>query len=325
MSKLSEKDNNAVIDLGTNSIRMLIFRRNKNGGLFPINSSLRYTRLGQDVSKTGMLSEDAITRNLEALDEYCKIAQDYDVKHIYAFGTNALREAKNSQAFIDKVKERFGLDIHIISGEKEALYGFVGVSQSFKDDNILIFDIGGGSTELVEGRKEIHNAQSLPLGCVRCSDDFIKDQNSVKPEEIVALFDYAYNLVEKTLETYDLPEQFDLIGIGGTITTLAGIVLGLEVYDSNKIHQSIVTFDQMRQLLIQFMNSNLEERTQIVGLPDKRVDTIIAGTTIALAILKASKKTRCRVCDFDNLEGAAYIKFLKENPDSWDHQNYTMI
>ncbi len=316
-----EKINNAVIDLGSNSIRMLIFRRNKEGKLFQVVRSLRYTNLVKDVTSTGELSENSIKRNIEAFREFQKIAQDYDVHHVYIYATSAMREAKNSQVLINEVKECFGLDVHIISGETEAEYGFYGVSQCFTGP-ILIFDIGGGSTELIYGDKEIKNKVSLELGCVRSTENFLKDQNHITQEEIKRLENYSFKLINNSLKSFDLPSEFRLVGIGGTITTLASIVKELPIYDSDKIHKTIISYDQIRNCLNKFISTNIEERKKIVGLPDKRVEYITAGTVIALTILKAARKTSCTICDFDNLEGAAYLKFMLENPKSWDNQTY---
>ena len=145
------KINRAVIDIGTNSTRMLIFRKDKKGQLFRVNKSVRYTRMGQGVNKTKRLHPDAIKRNIEALEEYKSIAEDYEVKEMFIFGTSALRDAENSSEFIDMALQKLGMKVEIISGEKEAEYGFMGVSQCF-DEGLLIFDIGGGSTELIYGK-----------------------------------------------------------------------------------------------------------------------------------------------------------------------------
>lgn len=319
-----EKINNAIIDIGSNSIRMLIFRKNKQGNLFQVNKSLRYTNLVHDITTTGYLSEDAINRNLEALEEYQRIANDYDVHHVYVYGTNAMREAKNSSVLVDKIKERFGLDVHIISGETEAEYGFYGVSQMFKGP-VMIFDIGGGSTEIVSGDEEIKNKTSLLLGCVRTSEQFIHDQNNINLKELTETYKYAYDLVSKALEKFELPEEFNLVGIGGTITTLSSIIQKLPIYDSSKINNSIVTIQEIKNCILDFVSKDLEERKEIIGLSKKRADNIVGGSLITLAILNAAKKKKCSVCDFDNMEGAAYIKFILENPKSWDHQNYKVI
>ncbi len=316
-----EKINNAVIELGSNSIRLLIFRRNKQGKLFQVNRTLRYTQLNQDLSKTGVISEAAIKRNLNALGEYQKLCQDYDVHHVYLFGTSAMREAKNAAEVAQVIKNQYGLDVHIISGETEAKYGFYGVSQSFKEP-ILIFDIGGGSTELISGDNEIENEASLPLGCVRSSEMFIKDQNHITEKEIQDLSDYSFDLINGSLEKFNLEKNYKLVGIGGTITTISSIIQELPIYDSDKIHKSVVNYEQLRSCLDRFVSTDINGRKNIIGLPEKRVNNIAAGTVIALSTLKAAKRTRCTVCDFDSLEGAAYLKFMLENPKSWDNQKY---
>lgn len=315
-----QRVNNAVIDLGTNSIRMLVFRRGKNGQLFQVNHSLRYTKLGQGLSKTGNLSKDAINRNLEAMEEFCNIAQDYDVHHIYVFATSAMREAQNANILVDEIKKRFNLDVDIIDGDKEAFYEFLGVSLSFHGP-VLIFDIGGGSTELIYGDKKIEIVKSLQLGCLRCSDDFIPDQNRVTQEELEKLFNYSFEKISKALESFKLPKDFKLIGTGGTVTTLSTIYQELEIYDSTKVHNSVITYDQVKEILKRLISIDLESREDIKGLPSKRIDTIIAGTVIVLAILQASRKTRCTISDFDGLEGAAYYKFMLNTPEDWDKQD----
>lgn len=319
--KKFRKINNAVIDLGSNSIRMLIFRRDKNGRLFQVNRSLRYTKLAQDLSRTGKLSADAMQRNLEALEEFQGIARDYDVHHVYLFATSAMRDAQNSAELAEAIKARFGLDVHVINGEQEAAYGFTGVSQCYSGP-VLVFDIGGASTELMYGDRHLENAVSLRLGCVRSSESYIADQNAVRQEEIRLLFDAAYATIKTSLETFDLPETFQLVGIGGTITTLASIVNRTEIYDSTTVHGTVLEAAQIERLLGRFIRMTNAERCDIVGLSEKRADTIIAGTVIALAVLKASGKAQCTVCDYDNMDGAAYAQFFKTSPKTWDHQNY---
>lgn len=142
----------AVMDIGTNSTRMLIFREDQ-GDLVRINKSVRYTRMGQGVNESKRLHPDAMKRNTEALEEFLKISSDYEVQDFYIFGTSAMRDAGNTAEYQQSVKERLGLDVVVIGGEEEAQLGFMGVSQCF-DEKVLVFDIGGGSTEFILGEKE---------------------------------------------------------------------------------------------------------------------------------------------------------------------------
>ncbi|MGI6109225.1 MAG: Ppx/GppA family phosphatase [Eubacteriaceae bacterium] len=309
--KKRKANNYAVIDFGSNSIRMLIFRRDKKGNLFQVNRSLRYTRLGQHVGKSGMICDDAMSRNLEAADEFAGIARDYDVREIYAFGTSALRDAANSRQFLDLIKERTGIEIDILSGEQEAQYGFIGVSQCFKG-SVLVFDIGGGSTELIYGKTEINDMISLNLGCVRSTEDYLH-QDPPKKEELDALFDHAYDTIHTALSGFHFnQEEYKLVGIGGTVTSLATIDQQLLIYDSTKVHNSVITEKELDDMIANLASRNLEERQTIPGLEAKRADIILAGAIIVKAVLKATGRDAFTVCDYDNMEGAAWTRYISQ-------------
>ena len=310
---IKKKENNyAVIDFGSNSIRMLIFRRGKKGSLFQVNRSLRYTRLGQNVGKSGMICEDAMARNLEAATEFAGIAEDYDVKEIYAYGTSALRDAANAAQFLALIREKTGIDIDILSGVEEAQYGFIGVSQCFKG-SVLVFDIGGGSTEMIYGKTEITDMISLNLGCVRSTEEYFA-QDPPTEEEMKALFEQACSQIESALAGFHFNEEepFKLVGIGGTVTSLATIDQGLMIYDSSKVHNSVITVKELDGIISDLASKNLEERQTIPGLEAKRADIILAGAIIVKAVLKAAGRDFFTVCDYDNMEGAAYTRFLSQ-------------
>ncbi|MBS6339574.1 MULTISPECIES: Ppx/GppA phosphatase family protein [Eubacterium] len=303
------KINRAVIDIGTNSTRMLIFRKDKKGQLFRVNKSVRYTRMGQGVNKTKRLHPDAIKRNIEALEEYKNIAEDYEVKEMFIFGTSALRDAENSLEFIDLAAQKLGMKVEIISGEKEAEYGFIGVSQCF-DEGLLIFDIGGGSTELIYGQgRNLIKMKSLDIGSVRSTEAFIEN-DPPKEEELNRLNQNAAEALERALVDYEAYKPYKLIGIGGTATTVSTIKQKLKIYDSEQVHQSVVTKTELESIIRNLSSKTIDERRQIVGLEAKRADIIIAGTSILDNILKVTGKDSFVVCDYDNLEGAAYSRFL---------------
>ena len=304
----NEKQHLAVIDIGTNSTRMLIFR-NDEGKLIRVNKSVRYTRMGQDVNKTGRLHPDAQKRNYEALEEFKGIAADYEVKDFYLFGTSAMRDTENAAEYVAFIKEKLGLTIEIVTGEEEAELGFIGVSQCF-DERILIFDIGGGSTELIYGEKnDLRRMMSLNLGCVRCTEEFLHSDPPTAPElkrlneKISAVFQ------ERTGDF--LPDKpYQLIGIGGTATSLSTIKQELKTYDSEMVHKSTITKAELEAIIGNLSGKTIEERKTIVGLEAKRADIILAGALLLLNILKITDEETFMVCDYDNLEGAAYRHFI---------------
>jgi exopolyphosphatase/guanosine-5'-triphosphate,3'-diphosphate pyrophosphatase len=300
--------NLAVIDIGTNSTRMLIFK-NKEEKLVRINKSVRYTRMGQDVNQTHVLHPDAQNRNIEALEEYKSIAKDYDVSDFYVFGTSAMRDATNTNAFIKKVKEKTGFDINVISGENEAEFGFLGVSQTFRE-KILIFDIGGGSTEFVYGdNNQIRKMMSLNLGCVRATETYLFS-NPPTFQEVERLNEDIYAELVKKVKDFPISRPYKLIGIGGTATSLATIKQKLKTYDSEKVHNSQISREELEYMIDDLSKRTIEERQSIIGLEAKRADIILAGAIILLNILKVTDEKKFWVSDFDNLEGAGYSHFI---------------
>ncbi len=298
----------AVMDVGTNSTRLLVFKDEK-GKLVRINKSVRYTRMGQGVDQTKMLNPDAQKRNTEVLEEFMKIASDYDVKAFYLYGTSAMREAGNSRQYQEAVKDRLGLEINIISGEEEARLGFMGVSQSFHG-KILIFDIGGGSTEFILGENDrISQMISLKIGCVKASEKYLVTDPPTK-SEIEALNKDLIKSLQDQLKNIIPTDNYELIGIGGTATSLATIKQKLAIYDSQKIHNSQITGDELKEIISLLAEKTIAQRQEIIGLEAKRADIILGGALILLNILQVTGDKIFTICDYDNLEGAGYKEFI---------------
>jgi len=311
---IGAKKSYAVIDIGTNSTRMLIYRRHEDGTLFRINKSVKNTRMGQDVNKTKKLHKDAIARNLAALQDYIEMGKEYHVVDYYIFGTSAMRDATNTDTFLKKAKETLNLDISVVSGTTEAAFGFLGVAQCFKEP-LLIFDIGGGSTELIDGHtQKIHKIYSMNIGCVRMTEQFIHHDPPLT-QEIHQLNQFIDQEITKAFIAMNLKKPFDdkrLVGIGGTATSVSTIAQQLEGYDSEKVHLSVISKSQLEGILEQLVSLPLEKRKAIVGLEEKRADIIIAGICILLKILERTEATEYTVCDYDNLEGAAFRRHFEK-------------
>ena len=302
----------ASIDIGTNSCRLFIaevLKDNKNITLKKeIYKDLEIVKLGEDVNKNKFLKEEAIERTLKCLKKYREIVDKYSMeeKNIICFATSATRDANNSDYFIKKVYDETKIKINCISGDEEAYINFKGVISSFDKnfkENILVFDIGGGSTEFTLGningiKKEI----SLNIGSVRITEKFFLDngiynyceENRIKAKEWVK---------ENLKELKDFKnENFTLIGVAGTTTTQVSVREKMEVYDSEKIHLSSLTSKEINDNLDLFIkNINKQE---IKGLDPKRKDVIIGGTIILKEILEYFEKDFVIVSENDNLMGA---------------------
>lgn len=302
----------ASIDIGTNSCRLFIaevLKDNKNITFKKeIYKDLEIVKLGEDVNKNKFLKEEAIERTLKCLKKYREIVDKYSMeeKNIICFATSATRDANNSDYFIKKVYDETKIKINCISGDEEAYMNFKGVISSFDKnfkENILVFDIGGGSTEFTLGningiKKEI----SLNIGSVRITEKFFLDngiynyceENRIKAKEWVK---------ENLKELKDFKnENFTLIGVAGTTTTQVSVREKMEVYDSEKIHLSSLTSKEINDNLNLFIkNINKQE---IKGLEPKRKDVIIGGTIILKEILEYFEKDFVIVSENDNLMGA---------------------
>ena len=302
----------ASIDIGTNSCRLFIaeVKEIDNEIIFKkeIHKDLEIVKLGEDVNKNKFLKEEAIERTLKCLKKYRKIIDNYSIeeKNIICFATSATRDSTNRDYFIKKVYDETKIKINCISGDKEAYINFKGVISSFDrdfKDNILVFDIGGGSTEFTLGNMQgIEKKISLNIGSVRITEKFFlnneiynySEENRIKAKEWVK---------ENLKELEDFKKlNFTLIGVAGTTTTQVSVREKMEVYDSEKIHLSNLTSKEINDNLNLFIKKINNE--EIKGLDPKRKDVIIGGTIILKEILEYFEKDFIIVSENDNLMGA---------------------
>ena len=302
----------ASIDIGTNSCRLLIGEVKEDNEIIgfkkEIYKDLEIIKLGEDVNKNKFLKEEAIERTLKCLKKYREIIDKYSIeeKNIICFATSATRDSNNKDYFIKKVYDETKIKINCISGNEEAYINFKGVVSSFDEnfkENILVFDIGGGSTEFTLGNIDgIKKKISLNIGSVRITEKFFLDngiynyceENREKAKEWV---------IENLQELEDFKNKnFTLIGVAGTTTTQVSVKEKMEVYDSEKIHLSNLTSKEINDNLDLFIkNINKQE---IKGLDPKRKDVIIGGTIILKEILEYFEKDFVIVSENDNLMGA---------------------
>jgi exopolyphosphatase/guanosine-5'-triphosphate,3'-diphosphate pyrophosphatase len=305
----------AAIDLGSNSIRLLVTETD-NLRLKPLLKDLRTTRLGTGVSKNGVLSRKAMEKTLEAVRDFKEKAISMGAGDIIVIATSAVRDAANREGFIGRIRE-LGLEVKTLGGEEEAELGFLGAVSGLKDINsgIFLVDIGGRSTELVLGKKAgVERSKSLELGAVRLTESFAEDD----PVNMAELERIEHSVMHKIIQdTKDIAiGDAEMIGIGGTITTLAAIAQGMEEYDPPRIHNYILNRTVIEDIFKELLRLNIEQRQKIPGLQPERADIIVAGTIILKSLMEHWGFERLTVSEWDNLEGAIYQNLISVHENS---------
>ena len=298
-----------AIDIGTNSMRLLTTDLIDNK-LTNRKKYVNTTRIGQGVNENGFITEEAMERNINALKEYHDKCLDYGCEKIYCMGTSALRDSKNRSEFIKRAKDEAGIDVNVVDGEIEAKLGFSGVTNGIdKEGDILVIDIGGGSTEFIFGNKEgIERNVSINIGALRLTEKYLSEGYSDSAFSDMREF---INEQIKDIVSYLNEKEIECVcGIGGTITSLSAVNQNLEVYSMEKVHGSVITREEVQKMMDKFVSCSDEERKHINGLQPKRADIIAAGTEILICIMDNLSKKDVVVSEYDNLEGIAYSSIL---------------
>lgn len=277
----------ASIDIGTNTILLLIAKV-EEGKVNPLFEIETVARLGEGVQKNGILLKEAMDRSLQTLAQYLKWCQELEVQKVFTAGTSALREAKNSEDFLNLVKEKLDLPIEVISGEEEAQLSFLAVAKDLGElkEPILVVDVGGGSTEFILGKgDQISQWISLPLGSVRFTEEFLRS-DPVQEEE--------WEKMERKIQGYlvNIPhsqEPISMVAVGGTATTLASVEQGLEDFIAEKIHHFVLGKEALKNQLLLYRSKTIDERRKIPGLPIARADVILAGGAILYLAMEELK------------------------------------
>lgn len=300
-----------AIDIGTNSMRLLVADYIE-GKLHNREKIINTTRIGQGVDSEGYINEEAIERNIQALKEFSKVAKDKGCQAIYCIGTSALRDSKNGDEFIKLAKEETDIDVEVISGEEESNLGFIGVLQGLEDtNNILVVDIGGGSTEFIVGDETgIKYAKSEDVGALRMTEKFLI-ADPICEDEFNLMSEFIENKIKDTLSILKEKDLVKIVGIGGTITSVSAINQELEIYSMEKIHGSVVDKKELDNILQNLKKMTLNDKKNIKGLQPKRADIITAGVKILNIIMENLEKENIIVSEYDNLEGLLCHKSKK--------------
>lgn len=296
----------AAIDCGTNTIKLLV-GVHTGDDLQVLVRETRMIRLGQGVDATGQLSEEALGRAFAAIDEYADLIAAHTVDRIRFCATSATRDAGNAHLFRAGVLARLGVEPEVLSGDEEAVVAFAGAMSNVPDDvarPILVVDIGGGSTEVVLGDDTgVLSARSMDIGSVRLHERHIRHDPATRAETEALVRD-----IDDQLDAcgVDLAAAATVVGIAGTMTTVAAGVLDLAAFDPAAIDRSVHAVVDVHAYVDRLVAMTVAERLALGYMHPGRADVIDAGALIASRVLRRTTVDTLLVSDSDILEGIAW-------------------
>ncbi|GGY38750.1 Ppx/GppA phosphatase family protein [Streptomyces tanashiensis] len=296
----------AGIDCGTNSIRLLVADVHpETGDLIELDRRMTIVRLGQGVDKTGRLAPEALERTFAACRAYAEVIKELGAERLRFVATSASRDAENRADFVNGVVEILGVEPEVITGDQEAAFSFTGATGELHgDDRRLVVDIGGGSTEFVVGNKHVEAARSVDIGCVRLTERHVR-HDPPTAEEVAAIRADVRTALDLAAETVPIDTAETLVGLAGSVTTVAAIALGLPEYDSEKVHHSRISAAQVAEVTERLLASTHDERAAIPVIHPGRVDVIIAGALVLREIVERVGAREVVVSEHDILDGIA--------------------
>jgi exopolyphosphatase/guanosine-5'-triphosphate,3'-diphosphate pyrophosphatase len=299
----------AVVDIGTNSTRLLIAEVEDGRVTAELVRESRVTRLGQGVDATGRLADEAMERVFAVLADYRRLIDEYGADDTVAVLTSAVRDAANGAQFTQAVRERYGLDARTIPGETEAQLTFLGATSERDHTSdageIVVIDIGGGSTELVVGDGgDVSFFVSLQAGVVRQTERHIHHDPPLS-EELDALAAEVAQIIAEHVPAAVRERVSAAVAVAGTATSAAAIDLGLEPYDPSKVHGHQLSIERLDAELEHLASIPNEERRKVPGLHPDRAPTIVAGVVMLREVLRAFRLAEVEVSEHDILRGAA--------------------
>lgn len=304
----------ASIDIGTNSTRLLVAESGAaDGPLVTVERLMRITRLGQDVDRTGTLAVEAIERTVAVLTEYRQVIDRLGVPagRVRMTATSASRDASNREDFFAAATQAVGVRPELLSGDEEAELSFMGATSDLDPSHgpFLVFDLGGGSTEFVVGtagpQGEIQGSISLDVGCVRLTERFFS-QDPPAPEDLTAAISYTDAWLEDVLLQLPAAAQAKtVVGLAGTVSTVAAVELGLATYDRKKLHHFTLTRDAAEDVFRTLAIESRADRIHNPGLEEARADVIVGGCCALVAIFRRLGLDEILTSEADILDGLA--------------------
>jgi exopolyphosphatase/guanosine-5'-triphosphate,3'-diphosphate pyrophosphatase len=307
----------AAIDCGTNSLRLLIADIDRSNGaakLTDVVREMRVVRLGQGVDATGELAPEALERTFAATADYAAMIREHGAKSIRFVATSASRDARNRQVFVDGIRELLGVEPEVISGDEEAALSFAGASSVLPildGEQLLVVDLGGGSTEFVLGTaKGVTAAKSVDVGCVRLTERHLQDDPPTSEQIAAAEADVDAAIARAGLDV-PLERATAVVGVAGSITTITAHALRLPEYSPAAIHGTELSIDTITEAATDLLHMTRGERAELAYMHPGRVDVMGAGGLVWRRILErlneltAGRIVTATASEHDILDGIA--------------------
>jgi exopolyphosphatase / guanosine-5'-triphosphate,3'-diphosphate pyrophosphatase len=301
----------AAIDCGTNSIRLLVTEFDPvTGAAHELDRRMEIVRLGQGVDATGRLADEALTRTFAACDGYAEVIRELGAERVRFVATSATRDASNREEFVAGVRARLGVEPEVVTGTEEANLSFSGATSALSahggfDTPYLVVDIGGGSTEFVLGEDTVTAARSVDIGCVRMTERHLVGDPPT-PGQIAEARADIDRAIDLAAETVPLADARSLVGLAGSVTTVAAVALGLTEYDRSKVHLARIPADTVRSVAGELLAMTRAQRAAIPVMHPGRVDVIGAGALVLARIVDRLGLPEVVVSEHDILDGIAF-------------------
>ncbi len=295
----------AAVDLGTNSIRLIVAEPAAGGALGEFARDMVITRIGQGVDRTGRIDPEALARTIRVLERYCRRARSLHAERIRVAATSAVRDAANRDVLERAVREHSGSELEVISGEQEAGLSFLGATRGLDAPApFLVLDIGGGSTEFVIGAKRPEAAVSSQMGSVRLTERFIA-HDPPPPKELDRVRQAIGEVLDEVERRMPVRGARTLVAVAGTATTIQAISLGLARYDPEAIHRTRLQVEEAERILAELARMTTAERAALPVMAPGRGDVIVAGALVLVTVMRRFGFDRALVSETDILDGLA--------------------
>ncbi len=304
----------AAVDVGTNSVRLLVAERDGDGAVASLERLMTITRLGAGVDATGHLDDDALTRTLTCIADYAARWKALGAQHVRISATSAVRDAADRDRFFDGVREVAGVDAEVLTGDQEARTAFAGATSGVDArPPYLVLDIGGGSTEFVLGTTAPEAMTSLQLGCVRLTERALPSDPPAAAE-LAAATAFVDGELAAVEELIDPSAATTLVGVAGTVTTVAALFLELEAYVPEAIHGTHVPADALADICDRLARMTTAQRRELGPMAPGREDVIVAGALILRRVVERFGFDGVLTSESDILDGLALELLAATSP-----------